>query len=668
MSRCLKVAILTVSDTCAKDASQDKTGPKLASVFQAQTHRAWQVAKTATCPDDIDEIQGIIKTWTDQERYDLVVTAGGTGFAVRDVTPEAVKSLLDKEAPGLVHAMLRTSFDITPFAAMARPVAGVRKGTVIVTVPGSVKGAVENIEAIIKLLPHATDLASDAGNSREMHADGPDQIAREAGLPPNQSTNTKSRAHDHSHTGHVCKHEHVSNDPSLSVTKRARESPYAMTSVENALKLVLAQTPAPQKSMLPICGQDQYLMADYFVAQDLYALEQVPAYRASIVDGYAVISTDGPGTFPVVSVSHANDKAVPHLQSGQIVRITTGAPLPPSADSVIMVEDTTLISSTEDGKEEKEVSINVTTVAGDNIREPGSDLAKDTLVMSLGERITATGGEIGLLASAGYTEIPIYRKPVIGVLSTGDEVIDPSTRRALQAGEIRDSNRIALLSTLRAHHFSPIDLGIARDSPHSLENLLRRASTHCDVIITTGGVSMGELDLLKPTLERTLRGTIHFGRVAMKPGKPTTFATIPKQGSSAGKVLVFALPGNPASALVTYTLFVLPALRKLSGHKTLDATDSTNTEVFDTNHTSLAPRVTVVLSHDIKLDPRPEFHRVTLRVSDDGVLCATSTGMQRSSRVASLRCTALLCLPARTDTLAVLKAGETCRAIMVDRL
>lgn len=173
-----------------------------------------------------------------------------------------------------------------------------------------------------------------------------------------------------------------------------------------------------------------------------------------------------------------------------------------------------------------------------------------------------------------------------------------------------------------------------------------------DVIITTGGVSMGELDLLKPTVERVLGGTIHFGRVAMKPGKPTTFATVPFKNNAGNPEtrLIFSLPGNPASAVVTLHLFVLPSLYHSSG----------------VSPPSL-PRVLVTLDHDISLDSqRPEYHRSIVSARADGLLHAASTGGQRSSRVGSFRsANALLCLPRREGSL---EKGQKVEALLTGRV
>jgi gephyrin len=221
---------------------------------------------------------------------------------------------------------------------------------------------------------------------------------------------------------------------------------------------------------------------------------------------------------------------------------------------------------------------------------------------------------------------------VVGVLSTGDEIVEHIRPGDLRHGEVRDTNRPTLISAAKDWGYEVFDIGIASDKPGKLEETLRESLRQVDVIITTGGVSMGELDLLKPTIERALGGTIHFGRVAMKPGKPTTFATVPVKnnaGERASKV-IFSLPGNPASALVTFHLFVLPSLQQMEGK----------------SPPGLA-KVKVVLAHNFALDTmRPEYHRVVVSVNEEGVLMATSTGGQRSSKVGSLRgANALLCLP-----------------------
>lgn len=533
---------------------------------------------------------------------------------------------------------------------MSRPVAGVRDKTIIITLPGSPKGAKENLQSVLKLLPHACLQAAGA-NSRDLHAGGVKKLETDAGVSAGGSHSGHHHSHDHSHThshGHSHGHHHghampvrhtratenpQSNDPTAGPSRRYRSSPYPMLEVSDALELIKQETPSPQIVTAKVDGS----LVGAVLAEDVTATEAVPAYRASIVDGYAVVAPEGnessAGIFPVASISHATPGEIAPLLKGQITRITTGAPLPPGATSVVMVEDTVLKSASEDGTEEKEVEILATDVkSGENIREIGSDIQSGSVILRKGDQISATGGELGLLVSVGRTEVQIYRRPVVGVLSTGDEIVQHDRSGPLRLGEVRDCNRPTIMAAVEGWGFEVLDLGIASDTSGSLEETLRAALRQVDVVITTGGVSMGELDLLKPTIERQLGGTIHFGRVAMKPGKPTTFATVPVKSNAGADVkkVVFSLPGNPASAIVTLHLFVLPSLHYASGVQPAGL-----------------PRVPVQLGHDIRCDKqRAEYHRAVVSVGSDGRLVAFSTGAQRSSMVGSLKsANALLCLP-----------------------
>ncbi|KAK1988688.1 molybdenum cofactor synthesis domain-containing protein [Colletotrichum cereale] len=671
----LKVAILIVSTTASKDPSTDKSELVLRDVIENEGGGKWKVTETKIVQDHVPQIQRQIMLWADLgpiEGVNLILTTGGTGFAVSDNTPEAVATLLHRTAPGLIHAMLASSLAVTPFAMMSRPVAGTRNTTVIVTLPGSPKGAKENLQAILKTLPHACVQAAGA-DSRILHEGGVKKLESDAGIGPGAAptaskprkdySHDQSQDHSHSHShGHGHGHGHgglvrhtkpgnnpLSNDPSLGPTRRHRESPYPMLKVEDALRLIKDFTPEAEV----VTSKLDVNLVNSVLAEDVTARESVPAFRASIVDGYAVVvPEDGnmKGVFPVAAVSHAAPGNVKGLKEGEIARITTGAPLPPGATSVIMVEDTVLKSMTKDKKEEKEVEILADGVKpGENIREVGSDIQENDVILKKGEQISGVGGEIGLLAAVGVAEVKTYKRPVVGILSTGDEIIEPNRPGGLRLGEVRDTNRITLMSAARQWGFEVIDLGIARDKANSLEENLREGLRRSDLLITTGGVSMGELDLLKPTIERSLGGTIHFGRVAMKPGKPTTFATVPVKTTLGERVTktIFSLPGNPASALVTFHLFVLPALHKLSGIEPIGL-----------------PKVPVTLAHDFSLDKvRPEYHRAIVTVGRDGSLSASSTGGQRSSKVGSLKsANALLALPTGSEPL---KKGTKIEALLM---
>ncbi|RMZ85533.1 hypothetical protein DV737_g534, partial [Chaetothyriales sp. CBS 132003] len=599
----LRAVILIVSDTASADPSTDKTAPLLIGTLAELGAKIWATPTVEIVPDSIDEIQRAIKSRTDgcgdeAPPVNLILTTGGTGFATRDWTPEAVKPLLHREAPGLVHGMLKASFDVTPFAMMSRPVAGVRHKSLILTLPGSPKGAKENLEAVIRLLPHACKQAA-GENSRQAHEGGVKKLERDVGL--------------------------------------ARSS---IAGTTDAVRKIWEQCPPPVAETRDMNPE----LVGRVIAEDIEAAE------ASLR-----------GVYPVASVSHAQAASLPPpLRAGEIARITTGAPLPEGANAVVMVEDTVISSKTVDGREEKEVEILTDELeVGENVREAGSDIKLGDTILKRGMRITSIGGEIGVLAAAGIRHVPVYRQPRVGVLSTGDEVVDISHQGPLEGGMIRDSNRPSLLSLIRGWRLCEevVDLQVARDTPSGqLEEKLRDGfRTHdLDVIVTTGGVSMGELDLLKPTVERSMGGTVHFGRVSMKPGKPTTFASVPfKDGASGrrGDRLIFGLPGNPASAIVTANLFVLPCLQRMNGLEGLGL-----------------EKVVVWATSKIKCDPaRVEYHRVVVSVDEkDGTLIARSTGMQRSSRVGSLAsANGLLILPQKQG---YVDAGESCEAYLLGPL
>lgn len=295
-------------------------------------------------------------------------------------------------------------------ALMSRPVAGIRHKSIIITLPGSPKGAKENLQSVLKLLPHACLQAAGA-NSRSLHAGGIKKLESDAGIS-SSGARADHHGHNHSHIhshSHAHKHHHghampirhtiatdnpQSNDPAAGPSRRYRSSPYQTLEVSHALELIKNETPAPQIISAKVEGS----LVGFVLAEDVTATEAVPAYRASIVDGYAVIAPEGgdssAGVFPVASVSHATPGEIKPLLKGQIARITTGAPLPPGATSVVMVEDTVLKSTSEDDTEEKEVEILATDVkSGENIREVGSDIQSGSVILHKGDQISAMGGD-----------------------------------------------------------------------------------------------------------------------------------------------------------------------------------------------------------------------------------------------------------------------------------
>ncbi len=294
------------------------------------------------------------------------------------------------------------------------------------------------------------------------------------------------------------------------------------------------------------------------LANDIESHENIPPFRNTASDGFAVrakdtlgASKEHPVRLRVTATVAAGDSTDPEFDSGSVIRIMTGAPVPTYADSIIMVEDT--ISADPDGS-----SIHVLKEAavGDSIREAGSDVRMGESVLSAGTALNPAA--IGVLASLGYRKVPVFPRPKVGVISTGSELVDTGD---IGIGMIRDSNRPALIDAVKQSGFDAVDLGIVADDARLLEDAFKRAATLCDAIITSGGVSVGDFDLTKQVLARLSNGDMKWMQVAIKPAKPFAF------GNVAGTPL-FGLPGNPVSALVSYELFARPAIRKLMSHPT----------------------------------------------------------------------------------------------------
>ncbi|XP_066529470.1 gephyrin a isoform X5 [Hoplias malabaricus] len=425
------------------------------------------------------------------------------------------------------------------------------------------------------------------------------------------------------------------------VARRHRMSPFPLTSMDKAFITVLEMT--------PVLGTEIINYRDGMgrvLAQDVYAKDNLPPFPASVKDGYAVRAADGPGDRFIIGESQAGEQPTHTVMPGQVMRVTTGAPIPCGADAVVQVEDTELLRESEDGTEELEVRILVQARPGQDIRPIGHDIKRGECVLAKGTHMGPS--EIGLLATVGVTEVEVHKFPVVAVMSTGNELLNPEDD--LHPGKIRDSNRSTLLATIQEHGYPTINLGIVGDNPDDLLNALNEGISRADVIITSGGVSMGEKDYLKQVLDIDLHAQIHFGRVFMKPGLPTTFATLDIDGT---RKLIFALPGNPVSAVVTCNLFVIPALRKMQG--------------------ILDPRPTIIkarLSCDVKLDPRPEYHRCILTWHHQEPLpWAQSTGNQMSSRLMSMRsANGLLMLPPKTEQYVELHKGEVVDVMVIGRL
>ncbi len=379
-----------------------------------------------------------------------------------------------------------------------------------------------------------------------------------------------------------------------------RASAYPLIDVDHAAALVLEHIPlleARRTALVDCAGRA--------LAEDLVARAPLPAFPSSAVDGYALRAADAGRSLVVSGESAAGRPLGRALQPGIAARILTGGQLPEGADCVVMVEDVVV--------EGDRVTVPEGIKPGQNFHAPGADLRAGELVLRAGAQLGAA--ELGLAAALGIPALGVRPRPRVALLSTGDELVEVGERPG--PGQIPDSNRWALLAALREAGADVEVLGIGPDEAEALRKVVVEALGDADVLVTSGGVSVGTHDLVKPLLESL--GTVHVGRVKLKPGKPFTFATIPSSRGGEASKLAFGLPGFPVSSLVTFEVFVRPALRKMQGFDQLQR-----------------PTLPVRLAYDARATAdRTEYQRVTLRRKGTE-LFAESTGSQSSSRLMSL--------------------------------
>jgi molybdopterin molybdotransferase len=372
------------------------------------------------------------------------------------------------------------------------------------------------------------------------------------------------------------------------------------------------------------------------LAEPVRATRTLPPAACSAMDGYAVRSADlaaaaaGPGaTLAVAFEVAAGGQGVRALRAGEAARIFTGAPLPEGADAVVMQEDAEAL----DGA----VRFRAPARAGQHVRPEGEDVRSGDLVLAPGCALGPS--QIGMLAALGRSGVAVHRRPRVAILSGGDELVEPD--EPTEGGRIVSSNSYALAAQCREAGAEPSLLGIARDRPEDLERLLR-AGLHADLLVSSAGVSVGDRDYVRPVLEK-LGCRLVFWGVRMKPGYPLVFGRFEGERGP----LVFGLPGNPVSAMVTFEQFVRPALRKLAGRRAW-----------------FRPTVEATLGEALHKSPgRTHFVRVELTGSP-GALRATPTGNQSSGVLLSMvLAQGLLVFPAEANEL---PAGARVRVQVID--
>ncbi|GCE25462.1 molybdopterin molybdenumtransferase MoeA [Dictyobacter alpinus] len=402
-----------------------------------------------------------------------------------------------------------------------------------------------------------------------------------------------------------------------------------MISVEEALSRMLADITA-----LPIIKLPLAEVSGLVLAEDVVAQEDIPPFDNSAMDGFALQSTDSkahngqPPRLRVtggVAAGYVADHAV---EAGTAMRIMTGAPVPPGADTIIQVELTH-----NDGPDSTWVEILHEVTPGNNIRPAGEDMRRGQTILQRGAELGAW--EIGILATLGWATVPVVRQARVAILGTGDEVIEID--QPLAPGKIRNSNSYLLEAAVRRAGARPERLGVARDTVESLREKFAQAANY-DLILTSGGVSVGDFDLVKDIMAE--QGQVNFWRINMRPGKPVAFGHI-------GGVPLVGLPGNPVSSAVTFELFARPVIRKLQGHTYV-----------------LKPQVDVTVEDGIQ-DRAQRRHYVRAYVTwHEGRFVARTTGNQGSHMMTSLlQANALVIVPEGGPEV---PPGTVLKAIMLD--
>lgn len=378
-----------------------------------------------------------------------------------------------------------------------------------------------------------------------------------------------------------------------------------MTPLDEVREIVLAQCARGRIVSLPVREARGCVLA-----ADVVATEPVPPFANTAVDGYAVRAADVqtvPVELRVIGEVAAGAVASVSLTEGTAIRIMTGAPIPEGCDAIVMVEDTERLGN-------HGVRIHKAVKPGDAIRSAGSDVEVGSTVLTAGTVITPMVE--GVLCSINAQTVSIYWKPRVGVMSTGDELVDDGM--PLEPGQIRESNRKMLLRVVEECGAEPIDMGIIRDNEEELESVLVKVTSRgiVDAIITSGGVSMGDYDVVKAVLGRV--ADMRWFQIAMKPAKPFAFGVMP--GENGGTIPVFGLPGNPVSSLMSFELIARPALRAMMGHSA-----------------PFRPVVQAIVDEDVKRNPdgKTHFDRVHATWGDDGRVHVRRTGPQGSHQLAS---------------------------------
>lgn len=685
-------SVIVTSDTCSKDPSKDTSGEYV--VQQIKFYLKFKTVNKYIVEDDKEAIKKCITSILNDKSNVLIITVGGTGLCPRDVTPEATSEFYERRCYGIETSLYIVGLRSSPHAALSRLTAGVVKNCLIINFPGKLEACKQCFPRIEAIVEHAieqinfdfdaikkthdrqirdTKLSGDSHDSTfcSLEKVVNNNVFENSGYESKNLLVDKKpkdcETHEVYSVDSIVKsiaasglHEHrevkpESNDNSTFVDDKCShvktmnvKSPYPMVDYEEALKIIeslsiyLCKTEQEVKLSL---GTDE--IVGRYLAENVYSKSTIPQYPCSTVDGYVLNISITMANFTKV-LGQINARIVPSLEEFLELQkkadtvnnffcyqVNTGGKLPEKNFVVIPVEETSELN-------ENKTSVLIHRPKLENnskyIRKPGIDLNSNDCLKS-GTKIGPI--ELSILISMGHKSVKLTKRPKIGVLTTGDELVsfeDYCNGNIDTKDKVIDSNGPLLLNLFKSKHYSAMNLGIVEDNPKKISFKLQTSFIVCDIIIITGGASMGSKDHVKDVVKQ-IGGNIHFGRVNIKPGKPAAFASI--EFGEENK-FIFCLPGNPVSAYITTLSLVIPFIEHGLKNRSGKMLPLTINNIGDLINVQLANIVTENNSNsqDYFFDGRLEFVRAKLLVNDDGSLIipykATVTTRQQSSCLMNL--------------------------------
>lgn len=702
-------SVIVTSDTCSKDSSKDTSGEYV--IDQLRLFLRFKTVNKYIVEDDKEAIKSCIMSILKDALNVLIITVGGTGLCPRDVTPEATSALYDRRCHGIETSLYLVGLRSSPHAALSRLTAGIVKNCLIINFPGKLQACKECFPRIESILEHALEqinfdsdaiqvthekqnkqsISSDVSSVKEKSVETKiclnQEIINERPLKKTSSL----KAED---SNDICSINYDKrSSATASIEEGLKSNSGALNNIVNHLKEMNLKSTYPMieyqealnilKSFSKyICETNQEVKLseeiDLFsevigrnLAHDIYSKSLIPPYPCSTVDGYVLnLSstmlkyTSCLGTLvcslkPNLESFEATQQEPDQLHNFFCYQVNTGGRIPEKDFVVIPVEDTS-------GLNENKTSVCIDKVKLENntkyIRKPGVDLNSKDCLRS-GTKIGPI--ELSVIISMGHKKINLVKRPHIGLITTGDELVsfENYCKDNTSKDKVVDSNGPLLSNVFKSKNYSVLNLGIIKDNPEEILLKIQTGFIVCDIIVITGGASMGSKDHVKDVVER-MGGIIHFGRVNIKPGKPAAFASIEYGGR---KKFIFCLPGNPVSAYITTLSLVIPfiehGLRGRSGNKL----PLTINDIGDLIEVELADIIFEDNNQHHVFDGRLEFVRAKLLLNDCGGLqvpykATVSTRQQSSCLLNLLDCDCLIVIdPSLKDSTFII--GQCYRAI-----